>query len=97
MTVCEYILSKAMFSTQLNDAHFIVLASFDSREEKQVNRFIVMQRVVVFFKNGARTNIFFLKAPASICRNGLLVTTGAIFWNTITFKYRHRAKMNDGP
>ena len=23
-----------MFSTQLNDAHFIVLASFDSREEK---------------------------------------------------------------
>ena len=58
---------------------FIVLASFDSREEKQVNRLIVMQRVVVLFKNGARTNIFFLKAPASICKKSLLVTTGAVF------------------
>ena len=34
MTFCKYILSETMFSTQLNDAHFIVLASFDSREEK---------------------------------------------------------------
>ena len=65
-------------------------------KKKQVNRLIVMQRVVVLFKNGARTNIFLLKAPASICKNSLLVTTGAIFWNTITFKYRHRAKINDG-
>ena len=55
-----------------------------------------MQRVVVFFKNGARTNFFFLKAPGSICKSSLLVTTGAIFWNTITFKYQHRAKINDG-
>ena len=60
----------------------ILLYLLPSTHEKkeQVNRFIVMQRVVVFFKNGARTNIVFLKAAASICKNSLLVTTGAIFW-----------------
>ena len=38
MTFCKYILSEAMFSTQLNDAHFIVLASFVSREEMTVDK-----------------------------------------------------------
>ena len=57
----------------------------------QFNRFIVMQRVVVFFRNGLRTNFFFLEAPTSICKNSLLVTRCALFWNTITFKYRRRA------
>ena len=33
MTFCKYILSEAMFSTQSNDSHFIVLASFELREE----------------------------------------------------------------
>ena len=55
-----------------------------------------MQRVVVLFKNGLRKIFFFLKAPSSICKNGLLVSRGAIFWNTITLKHRHKAKLNDG-
>ena len=38
MTFCKYILSEAMFSTQLNDAHFIVLASFVSREEMTADK-----------------------------------------------------------
>ena len=34
----QYLLSEAMLSTQLNDAHFIVLASFVSREEMTVDK-----------------------------------------------------------
>ena len=49
------------------------------------------------FLKAARARIFFfLKASASICKNSLLVTSGAFFWNTIAFKHPHRAKMNDG-
>ena len=33
MTFSKYFLSEAMFSTQINNVHFIVLASFDLREE----------------------------------------------------------------
>ena len=38
ITFCKYILSEAMFCTQLNDVHFIVLASFVSREEMTVDK-----------------------------------------------------------
>ena len=66
-----------MLSTQLNDAHFIVLASFDSREEITVQSIYCYAACGCVFKNGARTYLFFsLKAPASICKNSLLVTRG---------------------
>ena len=58
---------------------------------------LLLCSVWLCFLKAARARIFFfLKASASICKNSLLVTRGAIFWNTITFKHPHRAKMNDG-
>ena len=50
-----------MLSTQLNDAHFIVLASFDSREEITVQSIYCYAACGCVFKNGARTYLFFLE------------------------------------
>ena len=46
-----------MLSTQLNDAHLFY--SLPSTEVKQLNRFFVIQRVVVFLKT-TRAQFFFL-------------------------------------
>ena len=81
MTFCKYILSEAMFSTQLNDAHFICLLWLTRGNNSSIYLLLC----------GLRTNFFFLEAPTSICKNSLLVTTCALFWNTITFKHRRRA------
>ena len=92
MTFCKYILSEAMFSTQLNNAHFIVLASFDLREENNSLIDLLLCSVwLCFLKTACARIFFFLEAPTSISKNSLLVTRCALFWNTITFKHRRRA------
>ena len=47
-----------MLSTQLNDAHFIVIASFDSREEITVYSIYCYAACGCVFKNGVRTCLF---------------------------------------
>ena len=50
-----------MLSTQLNDAHFIVLTSFDSREEITVQLIYCYAACGCVFKNGVGTYLFFLE------------------------------------
>ena len=44
-----------------------------------------------FLETACARIFFFLEAPTSKCKNSLLVTRCALFWNTITFKHRRRA------
>ena len=67
---CKYIFSEAMFSTQLNDAHFIALTSFVSREEITVDKQLSeaetsfsacgWYKVRLLSKDKRNSNLFFL-------------------------------------
>ena len=91
----DFIKGHVLYSVKWHSFHYTCFLQL-TRGNNSLIDLLLCSAWLCFLKAARARIFFFLKASASICKNSLLVTRGAIFWNTIAFKHPHRAQMNDG-